>query len=68
MGGCDMSRIDLPDSSEEAIRAETRLAIEKYTSGGNFIVSATYGGPGDIIYPHVGPAMSKEIEAFNNEK
>jgi hypothetical protein len=68
MGGCDMSKIDLHDSSEAAIRAETRAAIEKYTPGGNFIVSATYGGPGDIIYPHVGPAMSAEITAYNKEK
>jgi hypothetical protein len=66
MGGCDMSKIDLHDSTEAAIRAETRRAIEEYTPGGNFIVSATYGGPGDIIYPHVGPAMSAEIAAYNS--
>ena len=65
MGGCDMSKIDLPDSTEEMIRAETRRACETYTPAGNFIVSATYGGPGDIIFPHVEPAMHDEIEKFN---
>ncbi|MDR2358158.1 MAG: uroporphyrinogen decarboxylase (URO-D) [Oscillospiraceae bacterium] len=68
MGGCDMSKIDMPNSREEDIRAETRRAIETYTPGGNFIVSATYGGPGDIIYPHVGPIMSDEISKYNREK
>jgi len=65
MGGCDMSKIDLPDSTEDMVRAETRRAIEAYTPQGNFIVSATYGGPGDIIFPHVGPAMSNEIAKYN---
>ena len=68
MGGCDMSKIDLPESTEEMVRTETRRACETYTPGGNFIVSATYGGPGDIIFPHVGPAMTAEIEAFNAAK
>jgi hypothetical protein len=68
MGGCDMSKIDLPESTEAAIRAETRRAIETYTPQGNFIVSATYGGPGDIIYPHVGPVMTDEINKFNAGK
>jgi hypothetical protein len=68
MGGCDMSKIDLPESTEAAIRAETRRAIEAYTPQGNFIVSATYGGPGDIIYPHVGPVMTDEINRFNAGK
>jgi hypothetical protein len=68
MGGCDMSKIDLPESTEAAIRAETRRAIETYTPQGNFIVSATYGGPGDIIYPHVGLVMTDEINKFNAGK
>lgn len=68
MGGCDMSKIDLPDSTEEQIRAETRRACEMYTPGGNFIVSFTYGGPGDMIFKHVDPIMADEIARYNKEK
>ena len=68
MGGCDMSKIDLPESTEEMIRAETRRACEQYTAQGNFIVSFTYGGPGDVIFKHVDPIMSDEIACFNREK
>jgi hypothetical protein len=65
MGGCDMSKIDLPDASEEVIRAETRRACEAYSPGGNFIVSFTYGGPGDVIFKHVEPIMADEIVQYN---
>jgi len=68
MGGCDMSKIDLPNSTEEQIRAETRRACETYTQAGNFIVSFTYGGPGDVIYKHVDPIMTDEIARYNKEK
>ena len=68
MGGCDMSKIDLPESTEEMIRAETRRACEQYTPQGNFIVSFTYGGPGDVIFKHVDPIMADEIVRFNKEK
>ena len=68
MGGCDMSKIDLPDATDAQIRAETRRACETYTSAGNFIVSFTYGGPGDVIYKHVEPIMTDEIAQYNKEK
>ena len=68
MGGCDMSKIDLPDSTEDVIRAETRRACETYSPLGYFIVSFTYGGPGDVIFKHVDPIMADEIAAFNKEK
>jgi len=68
MGGCDMSVIDLPEATQEQVVAETRRACETYTPGGNFIVSFTYGGPGDIIFEHVEPYMANAIIAFNKEK
>ena len=68
MGGCDMSKIDLPNSTELQIREETRRACESYSPAGNFIVSFTYGGPGDVIFNHVDPIMSDEIVRFNKEK
>lgn len=68
MGGIDVSLIDHADSPVDAIKAETRRAIEAYTPGGNFIVAATYGGPNDVIYPQVKPAITEAIDEYNKEK
>ncbi|MCQ2406338.1 MAG: uroporphyrinogen decarboxylase (URO-D) [Oscillospiraceae bacterium] len=67
MGGCDMSILDLADSTEEVIRKETRRCCEDYGKLGHFIPSFTYGGPGDVIYKHVDPIMYDEIAKYNQE-
>ncbi|MCL2200555.1 MAG: uroporphyrinogen decarboxylase (URO-D) [Oscillospiraceae bacterium] len=68
MGGLDMSIIDLPDAKAEQVTAETLRACETYTPGGNFIVSFTYGGPGDVIFKHIEPFMTETIDKFNKDK
>lgn len=65
MGGIDVAAIDKQDSSEAQIREETRRACDAYGPCGHFIPAATYGGPDDVIFPHVKPAITKEIEQYN---
>jgi hypothetical protein len=67
MGGIDAAIIDTKTSTEAEIRAETRRACAVYGPGGHFIPSFTYGGPGDLIFPHVLPILSDEIRRYNQE-
>lgn len=67
MGGTDAGILDRFDSTEEEIRAEVRRACVEYAPGGHFIPSVTYGGPDDVIFPHVLPIVTDEIEKYNSE-
>lgn len=66
MGGIDAAKIDFPDATEEAIRAETRRACETYVPGGCFIPAVTGGGPGSINH-HIDPIIADEIARFEKE-
>ncbi|MDR1204815.1 MAG: uroporphyrinogen decarboxylase (URO-D) [Peptococcaceae bacterium] len=67
MGGIDAAVIDTEHSTEAEIREETRRACAEYGPGGHFIPSFTYGGPGDLIQPHVLPILKDEIARYNQE-
>ena len=67
MGGTDAGIIDRTNSTEEEIRKEVRRACAEYGPAGHFIPSVTYGGPDDVIYPHVLPIVQDEIRQYNKE-
>ena len=66
MGGIDAAIVDRPDSTEEEIRTETRRVLEEYCTGGHFIPSITYGGPG-TIYPQADEFINDEIDKYNKK-
>lgn len=65
MGGLDAT-IDRADSTEEEIRANVRVACEKYGPGGHYIPCMTYGLSG-TIYPHTDEIIRDEINRYNEE-
>jgi hypothetical protein len=67
MGGIAAQLVDTEGSTEEEIREEVRRACETYAPGGHYIPAMTYGGPHDIIYPHVEAVLTDEIDRFNNK-
>ena len=67
MGGTDAGILDRENSTEEEIRTEVRRACAAYGPAGHFIPSVTYGGPDDVIYPHVLPLVQDEIRRYNKE-
>ena len=67
MGGIDVAVADRPDSTEGEVRRETRRACETYGPCGHFIPAATYGGPDDVIFPHVKALITMEIQQYNRD-
>ena len=65
-GGIDAAKIDHPDATEEAVRAETRHVCETYIPGGHFIPAITAGGP-TSINEHIDPIISDEIARYAKE-
>ena len=60
MGGIEASVVDVPDWTEEKVRAEVRRACREYSEGGCFIPCLTYGGEGSI-FPGVNDIIMDEI-------
>ncbi|MCL2200396.1 MAG: uroporphyrinogen decarboxylase (URO-D) [Oscillospiraceae bacterium] len=60
MGGIDVTKIDVPNWSEEVIRAEVARACKDYHEGGMFIPAMTMGGEGSL-YPGVDDIVVDEI-------
>jgi uroporphyrinogen-III decarboxylase len=67
MGGIDAAIVDTPDTTEEAIIAETRRACAAYGPGGHFIPSITYGGPNDMIFKAGAEAITDAVRRHNLE-
>jgi len=60
MGGIEASVVDVPDWTEEKVRAEVQRACREYSEGGCFIPCLTYGGEGSI-FPGVNDCIMDEI-------
>jgi len=60
MGGIDVTIADVPDWTEEIVRAEVARACKEYHEGGMFIPSMTMGGDGSL-FPGVNEVVIDEI-------
>ena len=60
------AKVDFPDATEEAVRAEVRRVCSTYIPGGHFIPSPTAGGPGSLN-GHIDPIIADEIARFAAE-
>lgn len=65
-GGIDAAVVDKPGATEEEIRENVRHCCETYATGGYFIPSITYGGPG-TINKSVDPIIDDEIDRCSKE-
>jgi hypothetical protein len=64
MGGIDVSVADVPDWTEETVRAEVARTCKAYHEGGMFIPCLTMGGEGSL-YPGVNDVVMDEIRNQN---
>ena len=64
MGGLEMAICDMPDTTEEQVREQTRLVLDKWGDKKHFIPSITYGGPGTLYEQNYG-YISDEIAKYN---
>ena len=64
MGGLEMAICDMPDTTEEQVREQTRLVLDKWGDKKHFIPSITYGGPGTLYEQNYG-YVTDEINKYN---
>ena len=64
MGGIDVTVADVPNWTEEVIRAEVARACKAYSEGGMFIPCMTMGGEGSL-YPGVNDVIMDEVRNQN---